>query len=37
MSYKEKLIDFVNGLTQEEAEKLLYELTKCRKNPIIAD
>lgn len=34
MNYKEKLIDFINGLNEEEAEKLIYELTKCRKNPI---
>ena len=34
MSYKEQLIDLVKNLSQEEAEKLIYELTKCRKNPI---
>ena len=34
MSSKEKLIDFIENLSNEEAENLIYELTKCRKNPI---
>lgn len=37
MSYKEQLKDFIENLTDEEAEKLLYELSKCRKNPISFD
>lgn len=34
MNYKEQLKDFIENLTDEEAEKLMYELTKCGKNPI---
>jgi hypothetical protein len=37
MSYKEQLKDFIENLTDEEAENLLYELSKCRKNPISID
>ena len=37
MSYKEQLKDFIESLTDEEAEKLIYELTKCRENPVAVD